>query len=577
LSPLTDKQEAFCLEYLKDLNATQSAIRAGYSEKTAKAQASRLLTNVDVSARVQELMTERVNRVQVDADTVLRELLRIATYDVAAVFDSAGFMKPVQDIPEEVRRAITGIEVDEIFAGQGEDRSIIGHAKKVKLGDKVKALEILGKHLGLFVQKTQVIPPPGSDGAPQPPAMKRTFAEFCAKAGYPEPYPKQVEMKDFVIHGGAKGITGPRLLLGARGIGKTEYASILGLAHEIYLDSNDTTILSTKVEKNGRRMLKAISRALVANEVVLEINNADELRVKGCTAKESNIMLVPIGSAGFRSMHPRRVLFEDPVVPGSVSEADRDEMKTVYEEAIKLTANIAIVGQPVDFRDMYAHLRKIIETMEVPHGMIPDLDHDIDIQRAAGVDEKSIQASYFLKVDPEGDASFHDINEIDDFPDKESVAFLDPAEGGDTSALGIFTDYFNGMAIQGYAWKKAWHLCIPEIKAACEQYKVHKLIFETNMFGVLPLQILRENLHDIGVSVVGKYTHSNKEARIQLAAAHSKSMHMSKKSDIEYRRQVKEYSHDAKFDDAPDTIATFMESAGLIRPPKAMKNPSDDL
>lgn len=406
---------------------------------------------------------------------------------------------------------------------------------------------------------------------------KRSFEEFCERAGYPRPFPKQVEMKDFVIRGGEERISDPRMLLGSRGIGKSEYSTILGLGYEIYCDPNDTTILSTKVEKNGRRMLKALSRALEANGVQITINNADEIRVAGCQSKEHNVMLVPVGSSGFRTMHPKRVLFDDPVVPGSTSEADREELKVAYEEAIKLTKNVAIIGQPVDFRDLYAYLRGIIKTMEVPHGTIPELDHDLDVQRAAGVEEKSIQASYFLKVEPEGDATFHDIERIDSYPIKPSIGFLDPSGGGDTTALGIFTDHFQGMAIAGFAWKKGWHNCVNEIREACIKYKIHKLGFETNMFGVLPLQVLRENLHDIGVSIEGKYTHSNKEARIQLAARFSKSLYLSKDSNPEYTRQVIEYSHDAKYDDAPDTIATFLEWAGKIRPPKAVKKPSGDL
>jgi len=94
---------------------------------------------------------------------------------------------------------------------------------------------------------------------------------------------------------------------------------------------------------------------------------------------------------------------------------------------------------------------------------------------------------------------------------------------------------------------------------------------------VFPLQKLREDLADIKVSVEGKYTHSNKESRISLAAQYSKSLYLSKESSPEYTRQVIEYSFDAKHDDASDTIATFLEWAGRIRPPRAVKKPSGDL
>lgn len=404
-----------------------------------------------------------------------------------------------------------------------------------------------------------------------------SFQQFCQNSGYPTPYPKQVEMMDFVLNGGPERLNTPRILLGARKYGKTEYCTVLGVAYRIYNDPAFTTLLVTKVEKNGRRFLREISRCLESNGVTLEVDNADEIKVRGATGKESNAMLLTIGSSGFRSLHPDLIIFDDPVVPGCVSEADREQVKVVYSEALKLTKNVCIIGQPVDFRDLYQHLRYLIAPMEVPYGSIPELDEDLEVVRAAGVDEKSIQASYFLKVEPEGDATFHDINRIEAFPDQEAIAFIDPADGGDYTALGIFTNHFTGMAIVGLAWKKRWDLCIPEIKEACERFRVHKLAFETNKFGILPLQVLRESLHVINVSVEGKYTHSNKEARIQLAAQFSKNLYLSKQSNHEYVRQVIEYSHDAKHDDAPDTIASFMEWAGTIRPPRALKLPIRDL
>lgn len=424
-------------------------------------------------------------------------------------------------------------------------------------------------------RESHVIETPDTPAATQAVA-KLSFEDFCQKAGYPKPYPKQNEMREFVVKGGKSGPT-PRLLLGARTYGKSMFSTMAGVAYEIYCDPSFTVLLTTKVEKNGRKMLKEISRILKANGVELETDNADDIRVKGLVGNNSSVTVVPVGSAGFRSLHPKLAIMDDPVVPGKVSEADREEVKTVYEEILKLTKNVAIIGQPVDFRDLYQYLRNIIETMEVPHGSIPELDEDLDVYRAAGVDEKSIQASYFLKVEPDGDATFHDIQRIDAFPAQDSIAFMDPSEGGDYTAVGIFTNHFQGMAIVGFAWKKRWDLCIPELKEIFKRFRVHKMGFEVNKHGTQPLDVLRQALHDIGVSVEGKYTHSNKETRIQLAAQYSKSLFLSKQSHPEYIRQVVEYSHDAKYDDCPDTIATFLEWAGRIRPPKAVKQPSKDL
>lgn len=570
---LTDMQAAFVDHYLVTLNAKRSAIKAGYKAESAHVQANQLLNNPLVSKEIKRRMDARAKRLELTADRVLDEIAKVALSDIRQVMEfgeeRTAFFES-DEIHPDASATIQSISAETRFVGGGRDsepEKIV--TLKVKLHDKAKALDLAARHLGLV--GPVATPPEGTA-----PTAKRdlvTFEEFCERAGYPKPFPKQIEMKDFVIHG-----TEPRMLLGTRGIGKTEYTTVNGIAYAIYRDPNDTTILSTKVQTNGRSMLKAISRALKANGVELDIDNSDEIRVKGCTRREHNVIFVTIGSGGFRTNHPKRVVFDDPVVPGKVSEADRAQAKTSYEEAIKLTDNIVIIGQPVDFRDLYAHLRGIVTTMEVPYGSIPELDHDLDVQRKAGVDEKSIQASYFLKVTPEGDASFHDINLIDTFPASSGAyAFIDPADGGDTTCIGAFAEHMTGMAIVGRAFKKAWHNCLPEFVEFCVKYGVKKVGFEVNKFGTGPLKDLREVLGPHGISVEGKYTHSNKEARIGLAARYSKNMFLSKQSDPEYRRQVVEYSHDAKNDDAPDTIASFLEWAGRIRPPKAAKKPSGDL
>lgn len=153
---LMPAQDTFCREYLKDLNGTAAAIRAGYTETSAKSQASRLLADDRIQERIAQLNAERMARVQVDADTVLRELLRIATSDIGEAFKDDGGLKPLKEIPTDIRRAIQSIEIDELFDGFGQDRHQIGHTKKLKFWDKTKALEMLGKHLKLFTEKIEV-------------------------------------------------------------------------------------------------------------------------------------------------------------------------------------------------------------------------------------------------------------------------------------------------------------------------------------------------------------------------------------------------------------------------------------
>lgn len=147
---LTDKQEMFCREYLVDLNATQAAIRAGYSDKTANAQAGRLLVNVSVQERIQELKSERGERLEVDADYVLKRLVEIDQMDVADILLSNGEIKPIKDWPKVWRITLSGIDVTEM-AGDAA-----GLLKKIKWPDKVKNLELLGKHISVQAFREQV-------------------------------------------------------------------------------------------------------------------------------------------------------------------------------------------------------------------------------------------------------------------------------------------------------------------------------------------------------------------------------------------------------------------------------------
>jgi len=122
LRPLTSQQERFCHEYLKDRNGTQAAIRARYSRKTAQEQASRLLSNVMIKARVNELIAAQINRLKLSSDLVIKELLKHATIDIADAYDENGELKDIQDMPEPLRKAIIAIETEELFEGRGEDR-----------------------------------------------------------------------------------------------------------------------------------------------------------------------------------------------------------------------------------------------------------------------------------------------------------------------------------------------------------------------------------------------------------------------------------------------------------------------
>jgi phage terminase small subunit len=153
---LTEKKKRFVAEYLVDRNQTQAAIRAGYSPKTANEQASRLMTQKAVKAAIRAGSKAQEKRTRITADRVLRELAHIAFLDIRRAYEENGSLKNIHAMPATVARAIAAVETDDLFEGSGQDRFHIGQTKKLKLNDKVRALELLGKYFKMFTDKIEV-------------------------------------------------------------------------------------------------------------------------------------------------------------------------------------------------------------------------------------------------------------------------------------------------------------------------------------------------------------------------------------------------------------------------------------
>lgn len=143
---LTPKQAMFVAEYLLDLNATQAAARAGYSAKTANEQGAQLLANVSVRSAIDAAMAKRANKLEITTERVLAEIARLAFFDARNLFDEGGNPIRVPDLDEDSARAIVGMDV--VMIGNADMG--IGQVQKVKLADKKGALELLGRHMGLF-------------------------------------------------------------------------------------------------------------------------------------------------------------------------------------------------------------------------------------------------------------------------------------------------------------------------------------------------------------------------------------------------------------------------------------------
>lgn len=156
---MTDAQKRFCDEYLIDLNATR-AYKVAYpsckKEETANAASSRMLRNVKVQEYISKKQQEIEKRTEVTQDMVIKELAKIAFLDIRKLYTENGQLKNIADIDSDTAGAISSLETLEEYEGYGEDREKIGNTQKVKLLDKTKALELLGKHLGMFKEKVTI-------------------------------------------------------------------------------------------------------------------------------------------------------------------------------------------------------------------------------------------------------------------------------------------------------------------------------------------------------------------------------------------------------------------------------------
>ncbi len=145
---LSEKQKAFCRQYVVDFNASGAARRAGYAEKSARSQGCELLKRADVQAEIQRLKQGVIERCTMSADDVLAELSAIARTKMSdvATFDGRVWkLKPFDEISEEAHSAISELTY------------MAGGRSKLKLCDKVKALELLAKHFGLLLDRAEIV------------------------------------------------------------------------------------------------------------------------------------------------------------------------------------------------------------------------------------------------------------------------------------------------------------------------------------------------------------------------------------------------------------------------------------
>lgn len=420
--------------------------------------------------------------------------------------------------------------------------------------------------------RTELVPPNSPDTTPR---KKKTFEEYCDTAGYPKPFPKQIDMVRFATEE-----TVPRILLGAPGTGKTDYAVIAGTGYSIYCnwfdglhknkETADTTLLMTKSSERNKAILGEVAEGLLKNDVPLQMNNATAIEVEGLQGKEASLSSLTVKAVSLRGRHPKRAIMEDIVTEDDTSEATRKMAEKKYNELMKRTQNVLVVGQPAHKFDLYAKLRGILKKMEVPHGVIPELDHDLEAMAAAGVTLESISASYHLKIMDVGQTPFDKIKYLEQgaFPmPGTSVAFIDPSDGGNDTAMSVVKQYGQGFAVIGFSWQKRWDHALEDIVPLLKKYRVAKVCFETNKHGPQPVDLIGQVFAKLKLKcgIVGRNTTTEKHSRIMSAGTLAHLIHLSRESHTRFIDQVVQYEYKAKVDDAPDSLASCLEWIGVIK------------
>ncbi|WMT85580.1 terminase small subunit [Pelagibacterium sp. 26DY04] len=149
------KHEAFAQGLAKGLSASEAYVAAGYKE--SRSAASRLSTNVNIEARVSELVGKGAERAEATVERVLHEMARLGFSDVRKAFTPGGALLPPQEWDDDFAAAVAAVEVVSRNTNEkdAEGRTVIEHVHKIKMWDKNSALEKIAKHLGMFVERVE--------------------------------------------------------------------------------------------------------------------------------------------------------------------------------------------------------------------------------------------------------------------------------------------------------------------------------------------------------------------------------------------------------------------------------------
>ena len=146
--PLSDKAQLFVAEYLKDFNAARAALRAGYSAQSARYQGSKMLRNVAIADAIRKGRDQMLQSCEISMEHIVRQLATVAFLDPGRMFDESGNLRPIHEMPPEVRQGLPGIEVSESRTSAAGGANTV--VRKVRMGGRVQAILALAKYLGTF-------------------------------------------------------------------------------------------------------------------------------------------------------------------------------------------------------------------------------------------------------------------------------------------------------------------------------------------------------------------------------------------------------------------------------------------
>ena len=538
---MTKKQKIFADEYLIDLNATR-AYRVAYPsvkrDETARANGSRMLTNANVAKYISERMQERQQRTEVTQDMVVKELAAIAfarATDYVEIRNNGVYsivvIKPTADLSDQQIRAIAGIK-------EG------ANGIEIKLNDKEKALELLGRHLGMWNEPYKIGHWVGFKD------LTALHNEWLRSFLYAE--------RD-------------QTLLAHRGSYKTTDLSLFLAIHTV-IDPNENVMFFRKTDDDvtevlvqTQKILKAgcmqqIVRTLYGTDLQFLKENNSEIHTNLCTSTKGVSQVVGLGiGTSITGKHADIVVTDDIVnLKDRISKAERERTKTQYMELQNICnrgGRFINTGTPWHKEDAISIMPNVRKYDCYSTGLIT---RDKLERLRQSMSDSLFAANYELKHIADKDAMFQNPQFAKDSQlIYGGMAHIDAAyDGEDGTAYTIMKKLSDGQIIGfGKRWDKHVDDCLSEIGIYHKRFRAGSISCEKNA----DKGYLAKELRGLGYHVDPYSESMNKFLKISThLRSNWKNIVWLEDTDSEYINEILDYSEFAEHDDSPDSAASLL-------------------